>query len=220
MLQCKIMEISWLGHSCFRIRGKQACVVTDPVSPGKGYSLGKLSANIVTVSHNHNGHNYTARFSDNPHVLYRPGEYEVSSVLIIGLTSFHDTSRGSERGKNTIFVFETEEMSICHLGDLGYSLTASQIEEIGKVDILMIPVGGGSTINATAASSIVRQIDPKIVLPMHYKTSLFQDTLDPIEVFLKEMGVSDTSTKPKLSINKNGLPLATQVTLLELQPVK
>jgi len=220
MLQYQIMEISWLGHSCFRIRGKQATIVTDPVSPGKGYTLGKLGANIVTVSHDHNGHNYTAGVSDNPHVLSRPGEYEVSGVLVIGLDSFHDTSRGTEKGKNTIFVMETEEMSICHLGDLGCPLSASQVEEIGKVDILMIPVGGGSTINATAASAIVRQIEPKIVLPMHYKTSLFQDSLEPVEVFLKEMGVTDTTTKPKLSINKNSFPLTTQVMLLELQPVK
>ena len=214
------MEISWLGHSCFRIRGKQATVVTDPVSPGQGYSLGNLNANIVTVSHNHSGHSYTDGISGDPRILNRPGEYEVSGILVIGIPSFHDSVRGAERGKNTIFVMETEEMSICHLGDLGYPLNASQIEEIGKVDILMIPVGGTSTINASAAAAMVRQIEPKIVLPMHYKTSLFQDSLEPVEIFLKEMGISETTPKPKLSVNKNNLPLTTQVVLLELQPVK
>jgi len=214
------MEINWLGHSCFRIRSKQATVVTDPVSPGKGYTLGKLSANIVTVSHKHEGHSYADGISDNPRVLSLPGEYEVSNVLIIGLASFHDSSHGAERGKNTVFVLETEELSICHLGDLGSPLSSSQVEEIGKVDILMVPVGGSSTINATAAAALVRQIEPKIVLPMHYKTSLFQDTLEPVEVFLKEMGVSDTSTKPKLNITKNNLPLTTQVVLLDLLPAK
>jgi len=214
------MEISWLGHSCFRIRGKQATVVTDPVSPGKGYTLGKINANIITVSHGHDGHSYASGVLDNPRVLNKPGEYEVSGILIIGLTSFHDASHGTERGKNNIFVFETEEMSVCHLGDLGCPLSASQVEAIGKVDILMIPVGGGSTINAAAASATVRQIEPKIVLPMHYKTSLFQDNLEPVEVFLKEMGILDTDAKPKLNVNKSNLPLATQVILLEFQPAK
>jgi len=214
------MEINWLGHSCFKIRSKQATIVTDPVSPGKGYALGKLSANVVTVSHKHEGHSYTTGVSDNPRILNLPGEYEVSGVLVIGLASFHDASRGAERGKNTIFVLEAEELSICHLGDLGSPLNSSLVEEIGKVDILMVPVGGSSTINAATAAALVRQIEPKIVLPMHYKTSLFQDTLDPVEIFLKEMGVSDTSTKPKLNVTKNNLPLTTQVVLLELQPVK
>ena len=214
------MEISWLGHSCFRIRTKQATAVTDPVSPGKGYSLGKISANMVTVSHDHPGHSFSDGILDNPRVLNRPGEYEIASLLAIGIRSFHDNEGGSLRGKNTIFIIEAEELSICHLGDLGSHLTSSQVEEIGKVDILMIPVGGGSTINASEASVIVRQIEPKIVLPMHYKTSLFQDTLEPVESFLKEMGVTDSAPKLKLSVNKNTLPLITQIVVLEVQTMK
>ena len=214
------MEITWLGHSCFKIRGKQATVITDPFSPGNGYSLGKLSANIVTVSHDHAGHSNAAGVSGGPRVISRPGEYEISGVLVIGIPTFHDASKGAERGKNTIYVLETEEMSICHLGDLGYPLSDSQIEEIGKVDVLMIPVGGVTTITAAAAAAMVRQMEPKIVLPMHYKTSMFQGELEPVDNFLKEMGVISSTPQAKLNVNKNNLPLVTQVTLLEFQPGK
>ena len=208
------MEITWLGHSCFRIRGKQSTVITDPFSPGMGYSLGKASANIVTVSHQHLDHNYSIGIGGIPHVVSRPGEYEISGVLIIGLATFHDTSKGADRGKNTVFVMETEELSICHLGDLGQPLTDSQIEEIGKVDVLMVPVGGIVTINAAAAAAMVRQMEPRIVLPMHYKTPVFQGELEPVDNFLREFGTQQAAPQPKLNINKNNLPLTTQVILL------
>ena len=214
------MEITWLGHSCFRIRGKQATIITDPFSPGMGYSLGKASANIVTVSHQHPDHNYSAGIVGNPHVINRPGEYEIAGVLIIGLATFHDASKGADRGKNTVFVMETEEMSICHLGDLGQPLTDGQIEEIGKVDVLMVPVGGIVTINATTAAAMVRQMEPKIVLPMHYKTPVFAGELEPVENFLREFGTLQAAPQAKLNVNKNNLPLTTQVILLEYQAGK
>jgi len=214
------MEITWLGHSCFKIRGKQATIITDPFSPGSGYSLGKVSANIVTVSHEHAGHSYSAGIGGNPRVFKRPGEYEITGVLIIGLATYHDANKGADRGKNTVFVLEMEEMTICHLGDLGYPLTDSQIEEIGKVDVLMIPVGGVTTINAAAASAMVRQMEPKIVLPMHYKTSMFEGNLEPVDNFLREIGSHGAVPQAKLNVNKNNLPLSTQVTLLEFQPGK
>ena len=214
------MEITWLGHSCFRIRGKQTTTITDPFSPGSGYSLGKASANIVTVSHEHAGHSYSAGIGGNPRVIKRPGEYEISGVLIIGLATFHDANKGADRGKNTVYVMETEELTICHLGDLGQPLTDSQIEEIGKVDVLMLPVGGITTINAAAAAAMVRQMEPKIVLPMHYKTPVFQGELEPVDNFLREFGTQQATPQPKLNVNKNNLPLTTQVILLEYQPGK
>jgi L-ascorbate metabolism protein UlaG (beta-lactamase superfamily) len=214
------MEITWLGHSCFKIKGKQATIITDPFSPSTGYSLGKASANIVTVSHAHSDHSNSSGVAGNPKVISRPGEYEIAGVLIIGLSTFHDAVKGADRGKNTVFVLETEELSICHLGDLGQPLTDSQIEEIGKVDVLMIPVGGVVTINATTAAAMVRKMEPKIVLPMHYKTSLFQGDLEPVEAFLREFGAEQTVPQPKLNVNKNNLPLTTQVTLLEFAPGK
>ena len=213
------MEITWLGHSCFKIKGKQAIVVTDPFAPANGVSIGKATANIVTVSHDHAGHSYASGVAGNPRVLSRPGEYEIAGVLVIGLATFHDSNKGTDRGKNTVFVLETEELSICHLGDLGQALTDAQIEEIGKVDILMIPVGGVTTINAGTAAAMVRQMDPKIVIPMHYKTSLFEAELDPVEHFLREFAAQPTP-QAKLNVNKNNLPIGTQVIVLEAQSGK
>jgi L-ascorbate metabolism protein UlaG (beta-lactamase superfamily) len=214
------MEITWLGHSCFRLRGKQATIITDPFSPATGYNLGKQTANIVTVSHDHQDHNYTTGVGGSPHIVSRPGEYEISGVLVIGLATYHDAVKGAERGKNTVFVIETEEMSICHLGDLGAPISDSQVEEIGKVDVLMVPVGGVYTIGASAAAAMVRQMEPKIVLPMHYKTASGGANLEPLDNFLREFGVSALLPQAKLNVNKNNLPLTTQVTLLEFQPGK
>ena len=209
------MEISWLGHSCFRLKGKQATVITDPYSPDLGYSLGKPAANIVTVSHQHPGHAYTEGVGGNPRVVKGPGEYEISGVLIIGITTFHDEDRGKIRGKNTVYLIEMDEISICHLGDLGHVLTNEQVEELGNVDVLLVPVGGGSTINAAPATEIVRQLEPKVVIPMHYKTEALKRGLEPVSRFLKEIGVHDTTPQAKLSFTRSNLPLSSQVFLLE-----
>ena len=209
------MEISWLGHSCFGIRGSNAIVITDPYSPSLGYSLGTPTARIVTVSHQHSGHSYVQGIGGEPRLVVRPGEYEISGVLIIGIATFHDADRGKERGKNTIYLIEVDEISICHLGDLGHVLTAEQVEEIGNVDVLLLPVGGVSTINATMAAEVVRQLEPKAVIPMHYQTPALSWELEPVENFLKEMGVKEINSQPKLSFAKSSLPISTQVFLLD-----
>jgi L-ascorbate metabolism protein UlaG (beta-lactamase superfamily) len=209
------MEINWLGHSCFRIKGSQTTVITDPYSPDLGYSLGKQSAAIVTVSHRHPGHSFVSGIADNPRVIWGPGEYEVTNTLIIGLATFHDKEEGKQRGKNTVYVIELDELSVCHLGDLGHVLTAQQVEEIGNVDILLVPVGDVSTINATSAAEVVRQLEPRIVVPMHYKTPVLTKELEPVDRFLKEMGVKDSTSRPKLTITKNNLPASMQVVLLD-----
>jgi L-ascorbate metabolism protein UlaG (beta-lactamase superfamily) len=209
------MEITYLGHSCFKIKGRQATVITDPFSPDTGYNLGKPAAGIVTISHAHPGHNYVQGVAGPPRVIERPGEYEVGGVLIIGVGTYHDNEKGSRRGKNTVFVIETEELSICHLGDLGHPLSDSQLEEIGKVDILMVPVGGVSTIGAASAAALVRQMDPRIVLPMHYQTSLFKAELEPLQGFLREIGASEQAAQPKLNVTKNNLPFIMQVITLD-----
>ena len=209
------MEINWLGHSCFRIRGAQATILTDPYSPGLGYSLGKQTARIVTVSHQHPGHSYTQGIGGEPKVVAGPGEYEVSGVLIIGMATFHDGQEGRERGKNTVYLMDVDEVSVCHLGDLGHVLNTEQVEEMENVDVLLLPVGGVSTINATMAAEVVRQLEPKVVVPMHYKTEALKRELEPVDRFLKEMGLSEVSSQPKLSVTKTTLPLTTQVFLLE-----
>lgn len=211
------MDITWLGHSCFKIKGKQATIITDPYSPDLGYSLGKQSARIVTVSHQHPGHSYTESIAGEPRIVHKPGEYEIGGVIIIGMTTYHDSEKGATRGKNTVYLMDVDDISICHLGDLGHMLTDEQAEEMENVEVLLIPVGGMSTINAPIAAKIVRQLEPKIVIPMHYKTPALKGDLEPVEKFLKEVGAEGIQPQPKLSINKSTLPLTTQVVLLDYQ---
>jgi len=210
------MDITWLGHSCFRIRGRQGVVViTDPYSPDLGYSLGKSTARIVTVSHQDPGHSYVQGIGGEPKLITGPGEYEISGVLIIGIATFHDGEKGRKKGKNTVYLMEIDEVSLCHLGDLGHVLTAEQVEEIGNVDVLLLPVGGVSTINAPEAAEVVRQLEPKVVVPMHYKTPALNWELEPVEKFLKEIGIEEVDSQPKLSFTKSSLPVSTQVFLLD-----
>ncbi len=208
------MEITWLGHSSFRIKSAQTTIVTDPYSPDLGYSLGKPTANIVTISHQHPGHSYFQGIGGQPKVVTRPGEYEISGVLIIGIATFHDEEGGKKRGKNTVYLIEVDDIAVCHLGDLGHVLSSEQVEEIAGVDVLLIPVGGISTISAPAATEVVRQLEPKIVIPMHYQTETLKGNLEPIDRFLKEMAVKGVSPQPKLSLTKSTLPATTQVLLL------
>ena len=208
------MEITWLGHSCFKLKGKQATVITDPFSPAIGYALGKVTADIVTVSHPHPGHSYVQGVADEPRVLKSPGEYESGGVLTVGVHTFHDNEKGAQRGKNTVFVIDVDDVMICHLGDLGHVLTAEQVAEINGVDVLLIPVGNVSTIDAVQAAQIVRQLEPKIVIPMHYKTEAEKKDLETADRFLKEMGVKEAIAQPKLLVNKSSMPLTMQVVML------
>ena len=209
------VDINWLGHSCFRIKGSHGVIITDPYPPDLGYSLGKPTARIVTVSHQHPSHSYVQGISGEPRQVIRPGEYEISGVLIIGIATFHDAVGGRNRGKNTVYLMEVDGVSICHLGDLGHVLTAEQVEEIGDVDVLLLPVGGVSTINATMAAEVIRRLEPKAVVPMHYKTPALDRKLEPVSEFLKEMGVEQIKSQPKLSLTKSSLPIGTQVFLLD-----
>jgi len=209
------MEITWLGHSCFRIKGSHATVITDPYPPTLGYSLGKPAAHIVTVSHQHENHAYVQGVGGEPRLITGPGEYEIKDVLIIGVATFHDAEKGVERGKNTVYLIEIDEVSVCHLGDLGHVLTAEQVEEIDNVDVLLLPVGGMTTINAPVAAEVVRQLEPKVVIPMHYKTEAMSWELEPVDKFLKEVGVKQPESQPKLSLTRASLPVSTQVLLLD-----
>jgi L-ascorbate metabolism protein UlaG (beta-lactamase superfamily) len=211
----RAMDITWLGHSCFKLKGSHATVITDPYSPEIGYSLGKNTARIVTVSHQHPGHSYARGVGGEPKVLERPGEYEIGGVLIIGIATFHDTEKGEKRGKNTVYLLEIDEITICHLGDLGHVLTGEQVEEIDDVDVLLLPVGGVATINAATAAEVVRLIEPRIVIPMHYQTPALKMELDPVGKFLKEIGAKQVEPLAKLTVSKSSLPLTTQVVLLD-----
>lgn len=208
------MDIVWMGYSCFRLKGKNTTVITDPFPPGLGYSVGKLSANIVTMSHNHPNHSYAEGIGGEPRLIYRPGEYEIGGVLIIGVSTFHDAENGAKLGKNTVYAIEVDDITICHLGDLGNPLSSNQIEEIGNIDVLLIPVGGVNTISAPQAASLVRAMEPKLVIPMHYKTPALNKELDTADKFLKEMGITEAAPQPKLTVTKSSLPPTTQVMLL------
>ena len=210
------MEITWLGHSCFRLKGKEATIITDPYHKGLGYSLGKPSADIVTLSHLHPGHGFDEGVSGQPRVIKGPGEYEVAGVFITGIATFHDGQRGGERGGNTIYLIELDEVRVCHLGDLGHMLSAGQVEELGEVEVLLVPVGGVSTISAAQAAETARLLGPKVIVPMHFKTEAVNRELDPVDKFLREMGVKGaTAPQPKLSVSRSGLSEEMRVVLLE-----
>jgi L-ascorbate metabolism protein UlaG (beta-lactamase superfamily) len=209
------MEITWLGYSCFKLRGSRTTVITDPYSPASGHTLGKPSAGIVTISHPHADHSYASAIEGQPRLVKGPGEYEIGGVLIYGMTTFHDAEKGAVKGRNTAYVIEVDEVSICHLGDLGHVPTPEQKEELGPIDVLLVPVGGVSTVNAATAAEVVRQLDPKAVIPMHYKTPALKRDLEPVDKFLAEMGAREIAPQAKLSVTKANLPLTTQVFLLD-----
>ena len=215
------MDIYWYGQACFKLKGKNASVVIDPFDPDfTGLKLPKdLSADVVLTTHNHQDHNFVSAVKDPqgsaPMAFSEPGEYEVARVVITGISSFHDNSEGSERGTNTIFHLLFDNLDIVHLGDLGQTkLTEAQIAEIGQTDILLIPVGSVYTINAKQASDIVSQLEPKIIIPMHYKIEGLKFELEGVEGFLKEMGAENLIPQSKLSITKEKLPEEPQVILL------
>lgn len=211
------MEITWLGHSCFRIKGNNAVIITDPFPADLGYKLGKQAANIVTVSHPHPSHSFIETIEGDPHIIKGPGEYEISGVLVIGIAAWHDAVKGQSLGKNTVYLMEIDGVAVCHAGDLGHVLSDEQLEEMGNVDVLMLPVGGVSTINAALAAQLVRKVEPKVVIPMHYKTPQTSRELDPVDDFLKEMGRPETEPKNKVSITRTNLPAGTQIYLLTPQ---
>jgi len=210
------MEISWLGHSCFHLRGKNVTLITDPFSPQLGHTLGKISAPIVTISHNHPGHNYVEGISGDPRIVRGPGEYEISDVLITGVASYHDDKHGQELGRNTIYIIHMDDLVICHLGDLGHVLQEEQLEEAADADILLVPIGGQHTINAAQAAEVISQVEPHIVIPMHYSPPQ-GDAPNPLDKFCREMGIEAINPQPKLSITHSALPAETQVVILSIR---
>ncbi len=209
------MEITWLGHSCFVIKGKEKTVLTDPCPPDLGYPPIKVEADIVTLSHFHPGHSYTEGIANNPRQIKGPGEYEAGGIFITGIASFHDSEKGKIKGKNTICLIEMEHLALCHLGDLGHQLTPQLIEGMGGIDILFLPVGEVSTIPVDIAVEIVRQLNPSIVIPMHYKTDALAINLQPVDKFLNKMECREPEVNPKLSVTHSSLPTSTQVVVLD-----
>ena len=206
------MIINWFGQACFKIQGEKTTVVTDPFDNSFGLKVPRLAADIVTVSHDHHDHNNVAAVKGTgeaaPFVINNLGEYEVKNVFVYGVASFHDNQGGKERGSNIIYRIEIDGVTIVHLGDLGHPLNNGEIEKLEGVDILLTPVGGTYTINAKQAGEIISQLEPRIVIPMHYQIAglNLKNKLDGVEVFCKEMGISAKDTEEKFKINKKDLP--------------
>ncbi len=214
------VEITWLGHSCFRLRDRTATVVTDPYGKDLGLNLVRVRADIVTVSHDAEDHNYVKGVKGDFQVLTGPGEYEVSSVFVTGLELRGDRKKkeAASRPRNTVFLFEFDDLTICHLGDLSIVPTQAQVEEaLGEVDVLLIPVGGGESLTASQASEVVSLLEPHIVIPMHYHFPNCTAQLDPVSKFLKEMGLDKVLPQEVLKVSRSGLPDETQTVLLELK---
>ncbi len=200
------MVISWLGQACFRIQSGDLTLVVDPFSKDIGLTPPRFRADVVMITHSHYDHANAESLAGEPFVITGPGEYETKGISVCGIETFHDAVQGKERGMNTIYRIEVEDVSILHMGDFGEpQMRAETLDEAGDIDILMIPVGGKYTIDSSEAAKIVKQIEPKIVIPMHYKIPGLTVALESVEAFLKEMGASKAELQEKLTIKKKDI---------------
>ena len=216
------MEITWYGHSCFRLTERSyATVVTDPFdSKSIGYSPLRLRSDIVTVSHAAPGHNNTDVVKGISHVIDGAGEFEIGGVFITGVQTDGASSRKKAKDdstRNTIFVFDYDGITVAHLGDLKQTPTQSEIESLGTINVALVPVGGGGGLNAAKAAEVISMLEPNLVIPMHYSTPAAKLSLDTLNKFIKEMGLSQTETQPSLKVTRSGLPHETHVVVLEYQ---
>lgn len=212
------MHIKWFGHACFRIKDSQGTVITDPFPmKGFGYSRPKGKAEIVTISHDHPNHSSLDGFTNEPYVISRPGEYEVGGIFVTAIRTYHDEKKGEENGFNNLMLIQYDDLSVCHLGDLGHVLTQADVEKLNEVDVLLVPVGGagGNTLNAAQAAEVISLIEPYYVVPMHYQTEVHPGGLDALDKFLKEMGTTSPTVESELRVTRSSLPEETQVVVLE-----
>lgn len=209
------MEITWLGRSCVRIRSKEATVVADPCDKGTGYSLGRPTADVVTVSHSDPAHSYVDGVAGQPRVIEGPGEFEIAGMSVVGVSTWRGKEKTPESGRNVAYVFEVEDMRVGHLGGIGHVPTSDQIEAMGGVDILLVGVGGGESLEAAQAAEAVALLEPKIVIPINYQTDAERAKLDPLDRFLKEMGEKDPEHHAKVTITRSSLPEETQVLVVD-----
>lgn len=219
------MEITWYGHSCFRLTERNyATVVTDPYdNKSIGYSALRLKSDIVTVSHDAPGHNNTDAVKGISHVIDGAGEFEIGGVFITGVQtdgggSSRKKGKEKENGiQNTIYVFDYDGITVAHLGDLKQTPTQSEIESLGTINVALVPVGGGGGLNAAKAAEVISLIEPNLVIPMHYSTPASKISLDSLNKFIKEMGLSKPDTQPSLKVTRSGLPNETKVVVLDYQ---
>lgn len=213
------MEITWYGHSCFRLTERSmATVVTDPYDHASiGYDSLKLKADIVTVSHDASGHNNVNAVKGTSHIITGPGEFEIGGVFITGVqTNGHDKKNEAEL-RNTLYVFDYDGITVAHLGDLQRVPSQTEIEALGAVNVALVPVGGGGGLNAAKAAEVISLLEPNIVIPMHFATKAVNLKLDSLDKFLKEMGLGASQPESSLKVTRAGLPEETHVVVLEYQ---
>lgn len=210
------MRIKWLGHSCFLVTDEKGVkVIIDPYETNERLTYGEIheSADVVTTSHGHGDHNNVAAVAGNPKVLQKSGE--AKGIKFDAVSVYHDASSGSERGSNTIFCFEMDGVRVCHLGDLGHPLSDENARAIGRVDVLLLPVGGFFTIDAAVATGVAEKLAPKVVIPMHFKNDRCDFPIKGVDEFLQgkdnvtRLGVSEAE------FHAGQLPAVTQIVLLE-----
>ena len=213
------MEITWYGHSCFRLTERgMATVVTDPYdNTSIGYEALKLKADIVTVSHQATGHNNDKAVKGTSHVITGPGEFEIGGVFITGVQTNGHEKKDNDELRNTLYVFDYDGLTVAHLGDLRRVPSQTEVEALGSVNVALVPVGGGGGLNAAKAAEVISLLEPNIVIPMHYATKDVTLKLDSLDKFLKEMGLSASQPEASLKVTRTGLPEETHVVVLEYQ---
>jgi len=213
------MEITWYGHSCFRLAERSmATVVTDPYDHSSiGYDSLKLKADIVTISHHASGHNNTNAVKGTSHVITGPGEFEIGGVFITAVQMEGAVKKSKDKVRNTVYVFDYDGITVAHLGDLQQIPTQSEVELLGTVNVALVPVGGGNSLNAAKAAEVVSMLEPNIVVPMHYATPDSKVKLDELNKFLKEMGLGKQEAQPALKVTRTSLPSETHVVVLQYQ---
>ena len=213
------MVIQWYGQSCFKIQSRELVLVTDPYAKEIGLTPPRFRADAVLVTHGHYDHSNTESIPEGAFIINGPGEYEIKGIYVTGLETFHDNAGGRERGMNTAYKIEMEEIKILHLGDFGEKeLRAKTLEDVGNVDVLLIPVGGKYTIDGEEAAKIVKQVEPRYVIPMHYKIPGLKIGLDGAEHFLKEMGAAKLEAQEKLVLKKKDLGEEEKTEVIILKP--
>jgi L-ascorbate metabolism protein UlaG (beta-lactamase superfamily) len=211
------MKIKWLGHSCFLITSEKGTkLITDPYTVGVGinYAPIKESADIVIVSHDHGDHNNVSAVQGQPQIVKGSGIKNVSDIEFKGVATYHDKSQGKERGDNTIFCFTVDGIALCHLGDLGHLLSQEQVDSLGSVDILFIPVGGVFTINAAEASQVCTQLRPKMIIPMHFKTPKCAYPISDVNIFLEGKEKVRQWDKSEIEFQAGKLPTESEIIVL------
>ena len=208
------MDITWMGHSCFRFRSDELTVITDPYPESIGLEFPEQKPILATVSHPHINHSCEDKLGNSPRVLKGPGEYELAGIYITGIM----TPRGEDDPpdkRNTAYLFEIENLRVCHLGDVSSKLLPKQVQEISPLDILLAPVGGVCTIGVAGIAEMIRALSPRVVIPMHHRVPGLQVELNPVDDFLREMGIRDAVPQPRLNISATSLPAELRVLLLD-----